>query len=208
MKHFLLSFLLLTSFNSFAENEKFDVIILTKTTIKKLIGNYPEIGSVEHLADFETLHNYQVTRTEENCKQAEHDEKLSIKQLYKGILTSKEIALATINLADVYATVGANAYLAKSIYKRPRPYDFDGSLAPCISREKSYAYPSGHTMTARLTARILSSYYPNKAASLMKRADEFSLQRVVGGVHHPSDVEAGKKLSDHLASLMLSRLQK
>lgn len=206
MKGIFFSFLILNSALALAEADKMDVIILTKKTIKEVIGDYPAAGTEAFNKDFEILHHYQQTRTEADCKKAHDDEGLSVKQLYSGILTKSQIAFATVALADVYATVGANAYLAKSIYKRPRPYDFDGSLEPCISKEGSHAYPSGHTMTARLTARILAAYYPEKEAELLKRSDEFSLQRVIGGVHHPSDVEAGKKLSDHLAKLKLKKL--
>jgi hypothetical protein len=33
----------------------------------------------------------------------------------------------------------------------------------------------------------------------MKRGDEISMHRVLGGVHHPSDIVAGKKLGDAMA---------
>ena len=30
----------------------------------------------------------------------------------------------------------------------------------------------------------------------MERADEIAQNRIIGGVHHPSDIVAGKKLAD------------
>lgn len=99
----------------------------------------------------------------------------------------------------VYAEAGANIYLAKRIYKRPRPYLTRTELTPCIDKESSYAYPSGHTALARLFARLLSRIYPERTAAFLERADEIAENRVLGGVHHPTDLISGKKLGDAMS---------
>ena len=43
-----------------------------------------------------------------------------------------------------------------------------------------------------------------KRKSFLKRAEEVGLDRVIGGVHHPSDVEAGKKLGKFLGQQMIN----
>ena len=89
---------------------------------------------------------------------------------------------------------------AKNYYKRPRPFDYaDETVDPCIEKATGYAYPSGHATSARLYARLLGKMYPERAEAFLKRGDEAALFRVLGGVHHPTDIEAGKKLGDALA---------
>lgn len=180
--------------------------LLAPATIKKLIGPYPSLDSVESQKDFEILFHFQNTRTSEDCKLAKRDENLSVANLFggvTGILNEQEVKQMTGFLTKAYVAAGANSYLAKSLYKRPRPYDANKFLKPCIDLEQSTAYPSGHSLTAQLHARILSEVYPDRAELLMKRAMEFSMNRVIGGVHHPSDVKSAHILADYLAQQMI-----
>jgi acid phosphatase (class A) len=43
---------------------------------------------------------------------------------------------------------------------------------------------------------VLSKLDPSRKELFMKRADQIAADRVLAGVHHPSDIEAGKKLGD------------
>ena len=56
----------------------------------------------------------------------------------------------------------------------------------------SFSYPSGHSTFGTMTAIILSNMVPEKRAALYKRGWDYGQQRVVAGVHYPSDVEAGR----------------
>jgi acid phosphatase (class A) len=55
-----------------------------------------------------------------------------------------------------------------------------------------------------LIATVLSLILPTKKEKLMARADQIALDRVIGGVHHPSDIREGK----HLADLVVQDLLK
>lgn len=184
--------------------------VLTPNSIKKLLGPYPAAGSREELHDFAVLRHYQETRTEHECELAEKQEKATLKNLFvsnNGPLTKKEAMLVTPLILKAYAEAGINIYLAKSIFKRPRPYNYNNEIKPCIKLEKSYAYPSGHTAVSRVFARALAKFYPARAEAFLKRADEVAQNRILGGVHHPSDIVAGKKLGDALALKVLENLK-
>lgn len=180
--------------------------ILAPATIKRLIGPYPTWASFESQKDFAVLFFYQSTRSEEDCRLAKRDENLSVANLFGGevgILNDDEVKKMTLFLVKAYAAAGANSYLAKSLYKRPRPYEANKLIKPCIDLEKSSAYPSGHSLTAQLHARILSQVYPERSEQLINRAMNFSMNRVIGGVHHPSDVKSAHILADYLAEKMI-----
>lgn len=180
---------------------------LTPHQIKKLLGPYPAKGSVEEAQDYEILLKFQENRTEEECAAAGLEKKATLKTLFagpNGPLSKKEALYLTPFVLKYYAEAGINMYVAKNIYKRPRPYLANPQIKPCIGLENSYAYPSGHTTLSRVFARILSRVFPKRAEAFMKRADEVAMNRVLGGVHHPSDIEAGKKLGDVLSNKVMN----
>lgn len=52
---------------------------------------------------------------------------------------------------------------------------------------------------------ILSDMVPEKRAQIMARAAEFAHNRIVGGIHYPSDVEMGKISGSVIAAVLLNR---
>lgn len=173
---------------------------------RKLLGPYPARGTVEEAQDLEVLLKHQENRTEEECRLASLESKASLTNFFgkhHGLLSQKELKRLKFTLLIPLARTGINISLAKRTFKRPRPYLTWSELNPCIAREKSTAYPSGHATLARVYARLLSKIYPERAEAFMNRANEAAKFRVIGGVHHPSDIEAGKKLGDRVASRIL-----
>lgn len=197
--------ILVGTFNAHSQVHSKDITIklYTSAHIKKFIAPFPAKGSEAEAVDFQTLYKYQETRTQEECAQAASTENASLENMFAnpgGPLSKSEARVLSFTLAKVFAEVGLNINTAKKTFKRLRPYKTDAGIVPCIDLEGSYAYPSGHTTLSRVLARILSQMYPNRAEALMKRADEIAHHRILGGVHHPSDIEAGQKFGDIMAS--------
>ncbi len=201
MKAFSLALFLL-SVLSFDASAQISIRIFTPGTIRNMLGPYPVLGSEASNNDFHVLLEHQRTRTAAECEEASHEESANLISLFagpQGPLTKKEGKRLHRRFLMIYAEGGANIYLAKKIFKRPRPYIANPEIQPCIDREGSYAYPSGHTALARLFARLLSRIYPERASAFMERADEVASNRILGGVHHPTDIISGKKFGDALA---------
>jgi acid phosphatase (class A) len=91
-----------------------------------------------------------------------------------------------------------HVYAVKNHYRRDRPFLREPSLTICPGMGKvgGFAYPSGHAAIARTFALMLSDLVPPRRAEFLARADEIALDRVIAGVHHPSDIESGKLLGD------------
>lgn len=192
------------STNAMAQ-ENLSITILTPSQIKQVIGEAPAVGSKEEAGDYKALLDWQDKRTVEQCEFAAAQDSANLKTLFvanNGPLSEKEGKTMEILLFKKYAEAGLNIYLAKKQYNRPRPYDANPEVKPCIPLETSSAYPSGHAAIAQFFANELSDYYPERRAAFMKRAKESSMNRVIGGVHHPSDVVAGVKLGDVLYKLL------
>ena len=134
--------------------------------LKKVIGNYPPIGSLQEKIDFTTLHYFQKHRSEQDCALAKKEEKVSLKTLFggdHGLLSQEEIYRLTPLFMAIQLHTVVYSQLAKAIYHRPRPYLRDRDLNPCIKKVRGFSYPSGHSTIARYTARVLAFYFPDLA---------------------------------------------
>jgi len=88
--------------------------------------------------------------------------------------------------------------------KNVAPHDAASSCRPLEPIPAySYSYPSGHSTYGAMTAILLANMVPEKRSELYARGWEYGRNRVVGGVHYPTDVEAGRIEATVLVTLMM-----
>lgn len=162
----------------------------------------PAKGSALFESDFKTLHDEQESRTEGDCLAAEKDAKYDFPEMFPTMKEFYEkLPEANRKFID---SVGDETYLAVKIakrkYDRARPYETDTTLEPCITKPKkgSRAYPSGHATYSRVYALMLTELMPKRRSEFVTRAEMIGRSRIVGGVHHPTDIEAGRRLGNAL----------
>lgn len=84
----------------------------------------------------------------------------------------------------------------KQRYRRLRPFVSDSSITPCIAVDDrfraSFSYPSGHAALGFGWALVLAELVPARADAIIDRGRDFTVSRVVCGVHYPSDIDAGR----------------
>jgi acid phosphatase (class A) len=93
---------------------------------------------------------------------------------------------------------------AKKASPRPRPYIEDKAIIPCDTAflKGQESYPSGHAMNGYVVAVVLSRVIPSRSERILERGIRYGENRVVCGVHHPTDVIEGRLLGvAYLASL-------
>lgn len=105
----------------------------------------------------------------------------------------------------VVATEGAVVDPAKDVWKRPRPHQLSDLVKPVVKQSSSGSWPSGHATVGTMMGIILSDMVPEKRAEIMARAAEYAHNRVVGGIHYPSDIEMGKISGSVIAAVLLNR---
>jgi acid phosphatase (class A) len=107
-------------------------------------------------------------------------------------------------LAEVRNEEAVAAGLAKDYFKRTRPWILDGSLKTCSRGDAPQSsYPSGHATMAYAMAGVLARVAPVLAPQVMRRAADYSDERLVCGMHYRSDIVAGQVLGTTVAALML-----
>ncbi|HEX4014189.1 MAG TPA: phosphatase PAP2 family protein [Candidatus Cybelea sp.] len=88
--------------------------------------------------------------------------------------------------AAFFERVGADVHKlvdeAKLYYGRPRPSG---------AAKKRGSYPSGHAAFAAAAAVVLSQLVPCKRDEIFKQARAFGENRIILGLHYPSDIVAG-----------------
>lgn len=87
----------------------------------------------------------------------------------------------------------------KDRWGRKRPPVQDDRIVASLGLPKESSYPSGHSVRAMMWAKILSMLVPDKQPELLQRARLMAYDRVIGGVHYPTDVAAGLTLGSMIA---------
>ena len=168
----------------------------------QVIPGPPALHSAGSNQDYQILETLQKERTEAGCTRARgevvFDHFLTFFQVPHGPLSEKQVQNLKPFFDEVLFESKAVWKRAKDHWKRPRPYLVDLKLHPCVALENSFAYPSGHAATGELFALILSDLLPDQKSILLARGKEIGQDRLLGGVHHPSDVRDGRLLADRV----------
>jgi acid phosphatase (class A) len=155
----------------------------------------PAMDSKETAGEIEEMLRFQNTRTPAMVDYAQKDQTISVFR-FATVLGDNFNEGNLPFTAGFFRNVQSNASLfidpAKDYWKRPRPSNYDRRIIPCLTIPKSAAYPSGHSTEGNLFAIILANMIPEKRAVIFNRGWEFAMNRVIGGVHYPSDAMAGR----------------
>lgn len=160
----------------------------------------PAPGSAMDQDDLATVLQWQKDRTDLQCSEAMKQSDESFISMFRSVNPFPTPLPAEVSafFKRVDNQAGdANRYI-KKIYKRDRPFVRSSAVNPCLGRVQGFSYPSGHATVSRIYGLILSDLLPRQGAIFMRSADQAALYRVIGGVHNPSDIEAGKRLGDIL----------
>jgi acid phosphatase (class A) len=167
----------------------------------------PAAASDKTLSELALLHRVEAARTPEQAERAMADDKNESIFIYQSVMGAAFTA-AALPLTAAFSTrvkndEGINTAPAKDGFKRVRPYNLDKTLHPtCVTKTKNDSYPSGHTTTGYLMALTLIDMVPEKRDAILARADDYANNRLVCGVHYPSDLQASKLLAYSIHAVM------
>ena len=176
--------------------------------LKALLPDPPADGSATTQKEIDLILQKQAARTPEEVVRIKQEVHLNV-SLFKNVLgswfTEKNLPATTALFKNVDAVVHPVVESAKKDWGRPRPPLQDKRIHPPIDLPKNTSYPSGHSTVGDLDALILAELAPDLKEAIMARGLQIGDDRIIGGVHFPSDVEAGHTLArDLFAKLMAS----
>jgi acid phosphatase (class A) len=191
-----------------------DFLAADAVDFRGLLTPPPAPESIVARSEQEFMRNLQAARTPEQVTLAKYYETLDVFRMLAPVLGDWCTPENLPHTAAVFKQVAAEArptiLAAKAAWDRPRPYVFDESLQPVVSRPKNTSYPSGHGTDSALIATLLSAALPEHAADWQRQAALVRWSRIIGGAHYPSDTIAGKLLGEAIGRAMLKspRMQK
>jgi membrane-associated phospholipid phosphatase len=116
------------------------------------------------------------------------------------VRTARTFALLNMALHDA----GVACWEAKYFYFNPRPTQLDPSIKTWTSIPNFPAYVSGHSDFSAAAAAVLSYIFPSGASYFNAQAQEAAMSRLYGGIHYPSDINAGLTHGQHIAAYTLA----
>ena len=193
----------------------------------------PAPGSEAERRDLEAVLGAQRTSSPERMRLAETDATTDISAFagVLGVDPAKLPGVAAF-LRKVARDTQFATTIGKDCWERPRPFVLDSRIHPPGRMQQlvasrpgerntaphdvsspcpplaptpaySYAYPSGHSTTGARTAMLLAEMVPEKRAEIFARGWDFGVSRIAGGVHYPSDVEAGRIDATAMVAVMM-----
>ena len=182
---------------------------LTPAQVQALVASIPDApapGSPADLDDLAGVLQAQAARTPAQAAQVLAEQNFSPK-LFQPVLgfdfskKGEPEIYALIEAAERQA--GGVITAAKNKWQRPRPFRAHPEVHP-VYEAGGLSYPSGHSTAAYTLAVLLGTIFPDKKDALLQQAAEIAQNRVIGGVHYPSDIAAGKNLGQAIALAILA----
>jgi acid phosphatase (class A) len=175
-----------------------------------LLPPVPDAGATRAELDF--LLQHQAARSGADCAAADLDANKDLSRFATALnLTA---AADDPRLHEIVRIVGDLRKLQERITNqvkdathRPRPFRQDARITTCVDRPMTDSYPSGHATFGMATALLLANMVPERRNELLERGRDYGEQRVVGGVHFPSDVAAGRTAGVLIAAFLLASPQ-
>jgi acid phosphatase (class A) len=175
--------------------------------LKALLPDPPADGSPTTLKEIDLILQKQAALTPEEVARIKREVHLNV-YLFDTVLgpwfTEKNLPRTATLFWRVDATEHPIIESAKKAWNRPRPSLQDQRVHPPIDLPKNASYPSGHSTVGDLDALILAELAPDLKDAILARGLQIGDDRVIGGVHFPSDVDAGRTLAHDLFARLMA----
>jgi acid phosphatase (class A) len=195
MFYFLLffsTFALANNLNYLSENQF--------SNLKHNLLSPPEIGSLKQKDDEKIILDYQNSRLTEDCKRASFatPELLSLYGEPFGPLKNDDLKSWVTKFENLKLDLKFFIEKIKLEYNRKRPVEYIKNLSPCISDKGTSSYPSSQATIGYVYEQILIRLFTHKKQKIHNRANQIANDRILSGIHHPSDIAASKILAKNL----------
>jgi acid phosphatase (class A) len=163
------------------------------------------LGTREELAEMDVVLALQQHRSDIDIARIHAEDQMSLSCFVDAIGTwcqPERLPRLSALILAIHAECRPLVHAGKSHFAHPRPPAVDSRVTPIVT-EGEGSYPSGHSTRAMADALILAELIPEARQSLIARAQEIGFDRVMGGVHFPSDIQAGRTLGQAIAHALL-----
>ncbi len=172
-----------------------------------IVGGYPGLGTPQSQQELAILHWLQDTRIPAEVARAGVESGPDLALFLDALGSAGEasdypgtVALLKQARHDLKPVVAA----LKQHFSRPRPYVTDPTLTPALPEDDKYSFPSKHAALGTLFAALLIQLDPADQDLLAREGKLIGDDRVMAGLHWPSDDTAGRRLGKAFATHWLA----
>jgi acid phosphatase (class A) len=205
VKNILLAGMLSAAFVSFGDAGQARYLQSSEVDLLLVLAPPPSPQSPPGRADIAAVLAAQAARSEADIKAAQADDATSVFRFADVMgpgFRAESLPFAKGFFRDVGADLNSAIGPAKDRYNRPRPVVEDPHVEPVVKAANA-SFPSGTATFAYGTAILLADMVPENAAAIFERADTYAHNRVVAGVHYPTDIEGGRIAASVIDSMLL-----
>jgi acid phosphatase (class A) len=162
----------------------------------QLLPPPPAAGSAEQAADLASTIAISKARSTNDEALAESEVKTSVFSFARVIgpyFSAERLPRTDAFFKSILKETKEVVDTSKDVWKRPRPYSVEPSLA--VGKiEKDYSYPSGHSTCGTVFALLLAEILPEQREQILAHGRSIGWHRVQMGRHYPTDIYAGRTL--------------
>lgn len=172
-------------------------LMLDLEPLLRLTGVPPAAGSTALLEDLAVLRWLQRNRTPEMVAATWTTlaRDLAVFSPALGVDMVKTTPHLLRGMAPFMALVDTGSDEIKARLRRPRPFSSHADLQPCLPLETGYSFPSGHSSWYAAAALLLADLLPERRERILVLGSSGGANRVMCGVHYPSDVLAAQRFA-------------
>src|SRR6185312_45597 len=166
-------------------------------SLKNQIPPSPANDSAQQKEDEQTMLAKQKSRMPQDCERASTEVGINLSTFYGkpyGFLNDSQIKVLSAFFEQVRNDTSYFVLKIKKEFHRDRPYRTLADLNPCVTKETSDSYPSGHAAISQVFALTLEELFPAQKTTLEARNQQIAKDRVLAGLHYPSDIKEGSAI--------------
>ena len=202
----LMTFVAFALFSASAQSAPY--LGLDQIDLTVLLPPPPGLGSDENRQDLAAVLAAQATRTPEQAAQTVHDAEETVFVQFAEAIGPKFTLANLPRVAAMFDRIGETedgiVDPSKKVFARLRPFLASSDVHPSAPLTRSGSWPSGHAARVTMSAIVLARMVPEYRLAIFQRATAYAWNRVVGGVHYPSDLDVGKRAGTAMAALLLN----
>lgn len=183
---------------------------INRIDVEHMVPPPPARGSRIEQDEIVEIYRAQSLATPAAKALAKHDNDVEDPTIFAGVIGPRwdlsKLPKTKLLLQRVMDVDRPDSSSAKKYYHRARPWIVDPKIQTCAGHDSGPAlnsYPSGHAMLGYELGVVLASLMPEKAQSILARAELYGENRILCGFHFRSDVTAGQQYGTVLAVEML-----
>ena len=169
---------------------------------KVKIDDPPKHKSKKHLAELKFIKQFKDKLDDEDFRDEVSLQDDDLEEPFKRYLRDKELELSSDekdNLEQIHRDTSTLVHKFKIFYNRQRPHQADDDIDEIENTAgKSPSYPSGHSANAYMMGEYLANKFPEHADEFRNIGKRIGLNRVIVGLHYPSDHIAGVELGQQV----------